>query len=50
MVVNDGKIIEATEAELFGLYLDRGYDDVCPFYEYLSQMEALGVKITGKEE
>lgn len=42
MKVEDGKIVEATEKELFGLYLERGMDDVMDFHEYRRQMEHAG--------
>ena len=48
MKVENGKIVEATEAELLRLYLDRGYDDCMDFYEYLYRMEKVGCVV--KEE
>ena len=39
MKVEAGKIVEATENELFGLYLERGMDDVMDFHEYRRRME-----------
>lgn len=45
MKTKNGKIIEATESELFSLYLDRGYDDCMDFHEYLRRMERSGCVI-----
>jgi hypothetical protein len=42
MKVENGKIVEATEGELFSLYLDRGMDDVMDFNEYKYRMEKAG--------
>lgn len=42
MKIENGKIVEATEAELFSLYLDRGYDDCVDFQEYVRQMVKAG--------
>ena len=42
MKVENGKIVEATEDELFGLYLDRGMDDVMDFHEYENRMQKAG--------
>lgn len=42
MKVKNGKIVEITENELFGLYLERGMDDVMDFREYRHRMEKAG--------
>lgn len=42
MKIESGKIVEITEGELFGLYLERGMDDVMDFHEYRSRMEKAG--------
>lgn len=42
MKIENGKIIEATEAELFSLYLDRCMDEVMDFNEYRYRMEKAG--------
>lgn len=42
MKVENGKIVEITENELFGLYLDRGMDDIIDFCEYRTRMERAG--------
>lgn len=45
MKVKNGKIIEATESELFENYLKLGFDDIFDFYTYKTRCEASGVKI-----
>ena len=42
MKVENGKIVEITESELFGLYLDRGMDEIMDFREYKTRMERAG--------
>lgn len=42
MKVENGKIVEVTENELFSLYLERGMDDVMDFHEYRWRMEKAG--------
>jgi hypothetical protein len=42
MVVDNGKIVQITEDELFCLYLDRGMDDCMDFREYRCRMEKAG--------
>ena len=46
MVVKEGKIIEATDAELFRLYLKEGWDGITDFYGFRRYMIAAGVKVT----
>ena len=50
MKVENGKIVEITEDELFELYLDRGLDDCYSFPEYERAMERAGCKVTDKDE
>ena len=45
MKVKNGKITEATEDELFEVYLKRGFDDIMSFYDYKAQCMRLGTKI-----
>ena len=45
MKVSDGKIVEITENELYGLYLERNYDAMMPFAEYKWRMEEAGCKV-----
>ena len=42
MVVENGLIVEASENELYRLYLARNMDDAISFYEYKARMEAAG--------
>jgi hypothetical protein len=42
MKVENGKIVEITENELFSLYLEREMDDLMDFHEYRYRMEAAG--------
>ena len=42
------KIVEATEDELFDLYLKRGMDDIMDFNEYTRKMEQAGCVVTDK--
>lgn len=44
MKVEDGKIVEATEDELYKHWLDN-WDSLYSFDEYLRRMEDKGVKI-----
>ena len=45
MKVVKGKIVEATENELFRLYLDREMDDVMDFHEYKARMQKAGCEV-----
>ena len=45
MKIENGKIVELTEAELFSLYLSRGMDDCMDFHEYRRHMEAAGCAV-----
>ena len=49
MKVESGKIIEATEGELFSLYLDLGMDDVMGFHEYKNRMQRAGCVVKDGE-
>lgn len=50
MKIENGKIVAATEDELFRLYLDRGIDDVMSFPDYKLQMVAAGCRIEVKND
>lgn len=50
MKVKNGKIIEATESELFGNYLKLGFDDIFDFYTYKRRCEDSGLKIIEEGE
>lgn len=45
---SDGKIKSATENELFSIYLDRGWDDIMDFHEFLARCEQNGTKIVAE--
>lgn len=45
MKVENNKIVEATEGELYKFWLDRGYDDIMDFVSFLRRMKELGVKV-----
>ena len=49
MIVEDGKIIEATRLELYRKYLDEGWDYITPFPAYLRAMQSCGVKIVKEQ-
>lgn len=50
MKIKDGKIVEATESELFDYYISRGFDDIMSFKFYMERCESLGTVITKKEK
>lgn len=50
MKIQNNKIVEITEAELFDLYLKREIDYVMPFDEYKQQFAASGTIVTEEEE
>lgn len=45
MKIVDGKIVEATENELFGLYLDWEMDDAISFTEFVVRMQDAGCEV-----
>lgn len=45
MKIENGKIVELTEGELYSLYISRGYDDCMDFHEYKARMEKVGCVI-----
>lgn len=47
MKVENGIIVEATEAELMCLYFERGYDDILSFNEYCAEMIRRGCVVRG---
>ena len=49
MKIEDGLIVEITENELFSLYLEKGYDDVMSFNEYMGRMEASGCVVVKEQ-
>ena len=50
MKVENGKIIEATESELFSLYLDREMDDIMDFNDYKYRMQSAGCVVKDADE
>lgn len=48
MKIENGKIVEATTAELYERYLRQELENIMTFPEYKSQMERSGCKV--KEE
>ena len=48
MKIENGKIVQATEDELFGVYLARGFDEIMSFVEYKERCEAAGTKVIEK--
>ena len=46
MIVEDGKILEATKRELYQRWLAGDWAEFMPFEEFLYHMEQAGVKIT----
>lgn len=45
MIIENGKIVIATEDELFGNYLKAGWDDIMSFPDYKRKCIALGTKV-----
>lgn len=45
MTVKNGKIVKATEGELFEYYLKRGFDDIMSFTDYINRCIELGTQI-----
>ena len=50
MKLENGKIVEATEDELFGEYLGHCYDDFMSFNDYMYSMKLAGVKIVDEDK
>lgn len=48
MKIVNNKIIEATEDELFDLYLKREMDEIMDFNEYVYRFKQAGCVVTGK--
>ena len=49
MKIKNGKIVEATELELYDYYLAREWFEVYSFPHYKRLCKALGMKIVDKE-
>lgn len=50
MKIENGKIIEATRAELYRQWLTGDWDEFMPFEEYIYHMEKAGVEVTEENE
>ena len=50
MEIKDNKIIRATKNELFEIYLDRGFDDIMSFEDYVRNMVRHGCELVDDEE
>jgi len=50
MEIKNGKIIKATEVELFKYYIEREYEDILSFPDYLDRMKNIGVEIQKEKE
>ena len=50
IIDKDGKIILIDENELYGLYLDREYDDVMSFLEYKQRFIESGCEVMESKE
>ena len=49
MIVENGKIVIATEEELFEHYLKAGFDDLMSFPDYKSKCIKFGTKVICEE-
>ena len=49
MTIENGKIIKATESELYKYWLDR-WSDIYSFDQFIYMMKDKGLIITGKEQ
>lgn len=47
MKIENGKIVSATEEELFTMYLSREMDDCMDFHEYKERMRECGCEVEG---
>lgn len=50
MKIRDGKIVEATENELFDVYLKKGLDDIMPFDFFMMRCKKLGTEIKAEND
>lgn len=49
MTIKNGKIVKATENELFGYYLSRGLDDIMSFTDYKARCVEFGTEVVAEE-
>ena len=47
MKIENGKIVEATTAELYEKWLDQGLENIMTFPEYTEAMKRAGCKVIG---
>lgn len=45
MKVENGKIVEAASNEMFKVYLERGWDDIMSFYDFVARCEQNGTTV-----
>ena len=45
MKIVNNKIVEATENELFDVYLKRGFDEIMSFPDYVEACKSRGTKV-----
>lgn len=50
MIVENGKIIEATRDELYHQYITENWDNCMPFEEYLWRKKQAGVTVRESDE
>lgn len=50
MKVEDNKIVEATEDELFDIYLKRGFDELFSFTDYVRACRRNGTHVIREDE
>ena len=49
MTIQDGKIVEATDSELFEYYLTRDWDLVMSYQDYKRECKERGLKVVDEE-
>ena len=50
MTIHNNKIVEATESELFSVYLEREYDEIMSFPDYVLACKRNGTVVTDTDE
>lgn len=50
MKIVNNKIVEATENELFDVYLRKGYDDIMDFQEFVCQCKKAGTVVINEKD
>lgn len=49
MKIENGIIVEATEAELYDYWLSRGFDDIYSFTNFMNMMKDAGTKVVDED-